>query len=268
MKPSPVVSYHNTLNPPPMFVAQVFYNGMTLPGSGSSPKGWWWTSGICFVIFLIIMSMDISDDESEEDCLSNAYTDEEMDRCDPDGQQSSGLFAVFGTMSCCFSVIAGIVAISAGGKKQTVIVQQMPQMYATQPVIQQVIQQPVQQVTQGQMPIQQRPPVPNRPPVPARTQPQSNQGLEQQAKNLEMARDFEGAADMFQKAGLFAEAGRVRQKFLEKDDKPVVQIGQVGNSVVQDSVIMAGAAQSNVCQQCSSSIQPDWKFCPSCNTPI
>ncbi len=268
MNPSPVVSYHNTLKPPPMFVAQVFYNGMTLPGKRSSPKGWWWTSGICFVIFLIIMSMDISDDESYEDCQSNAFTAEEIDRCDMVGQQGSGLFAVFGTMSCCFSVIAGLIALSVGSKKQTVIVQQMPQMYAAQPVIQQVIQQPVQQAPRGQMPIQQPPPVPARPQVPERSSAQSNQGLAQQAKNLEMARDFEGAADMFQKAGLFAEAGRVRQKFLEKEDKPVVQIGQVGNSVVQDSVIMAGAAQSNVCQSCSSSIQPDWKFCPSCNTPI
>ena len=83
-----------------------------------------------------------------------------------------------------------------------------------------------------------------------------------------MARDFQGAADMYQKAGLFAEAGRVRQKFLEKDEKPVIQIGQVGNSVVQDSVIMGSAVQSKVCQSCSAAMQPDWKFCPTCNASI
>ena len=43
---------------------------------------------------------------------------------------------------------------------------------------------------------------------------------------------------MYQKAGLFAEAGRVRQTYLE-NDKPMVQIGQIGDSVVKDSVIMS-----------------------------
>jgi hypothetical protein len=96
----------------------------------------------------------------------------------------------------------------------------------------------------------------------------NQQNLSQQAKNLEMARDFKGAADMYQKAGLFAEAGRVRQNHLEKDDKPVVQIGQVGNSVVKDSVVMGTTNQLNNCQNCGSSIQAGWKFCPSCNSPL
>ena len=268
MNPPITMSYDNTLKPLALFVAQTLYNGMTLPGSGSSSTGWWWTSCILFVTFIVLITIDSSYDNSYDVCVSNAVNDSENAEClSKYENRDSDSIAIFGMSSCCGSVVTAIIALSVGGKKQTIIIQQMPQMYAAQPVIQQIIQQPAQQI-QGQMPLQQRPPVPKSPPVPARTQPQSNQGLEQQAKNLEMARDFEGAADMFQKAGLFAEAGRVRQKFLEKEDKPVVQIGQVGNSVVQDSVIMAGAAQSNVCQSCSSAIQPDWKFCPSCNAPI
>tara|TARA_B110000902_G_scaffold109673_1_gene129506 strand:+ start:165 stop:944 length:780 start_codon:yes stop_codon:yes gene_type:complete len=259
-----------------MFVAQVFYNGMTLPGSGSSPKNWWWASGIFFGLFLFLLMIDTATDgDSYDECMNDAYTWNEIEDCeDTSNDSSSAGFAVFGVGSCCFSVIAGIVALSIGNSKQTVIVQQMPQIYAPQPIIQQVIHQPVQQAPRGQMPIQQPPPTQQAPrgQMPMQTRPPkptvNPQGFAQQAKNLEMARDFQGAADMFQKAGLFAEAGRVRQKFLEKEDKPVVQIGQVGNSVVQDSVIMGSSLQPNICNGCNSSIQPDWKFCPSCNAPI
>ena len=267
---------------------------MTLPGSGSSPKNWWWTSGICFGLFLFFVmlegTLESSESSSEipaswvndgfEDCHDGSdemYISEyygETFTCDQTStDSSSGAFAFLGMGSCCFSVIAGIVALSIGNSKQTVIVQQMPQMYAPQPIIQQVIHQPIQQAPRRQVPMQPPPPqqaprgqmpMPQRPPKPT----VNPQGFAQQAKNLEMARDFQGAADMFQKAGLFAEAGRVRQKFLEKEDKPVVQIGQVGNSVVQDSVIMGSSPQPNICNGCKSSIQPDWKFCQSCNAPI
>lgn len=215
-----------------MFVAQVLVNGTVIGSSGSSPKVWWWISGICFAISLLYLM-------------------------DP---ESSG---EVGMISCCSSLFTGIIALSYGSKKTTVLVQQMPQMY-TQPVIQQVIQQPVQQrqtiqqQPQGQMSVQQQ----------RQTNQGNQQNLAQQAKNLEMARDFKGAADMYQKAGLFAEAGRVRQSHLEKDDKPVVQIGQVGNSVVKDSVVMGSTNQSINCPNCGSEIQADWKFCPACNSPL
>ena len=67
-------------------------------------------------------------------------------------------------------------------------------------------------------------------------------------------------------AGLFAEAGRIRQTYLE-NDKPMVQIGQIGDSVVKDSVIM-GEQKSQLCPGCGVVIQPEWNFCPSCNSPL
>jgi len=245
-----------------MSVAQVIVNGTSIGSSGSSPKTWWWISGICFAIFLLMIIIDTGTSGSSfEGCVDDAWADEDTVECESKSyEESSEAFAIPGMISCCFSLIAAIIAISHGSKKATVVVQQMPQMY-TQPVIQQVIQQPVQQRPQGQMPVQQ--------PQKQRQPAQGNQqNFAQQAKNLEMARDFEGAADMYQKAGLFAEAGRVRQSHLEKDDTPVVQIGQVGNSVVKDSVVMGNTNQSTNCHSCGSSIQAGWKFCPTCNSPL
>lgn len=241
-----------------MFVAQVLVNGTTIGSSGSSPKVWWWITGICFTISILFLMVEGST-ETLEDCLDDAWTLAEVNECE-NKEYSDGFLGAIGSMSCCFSLITGIVAISYGNKKATVVVQQMPQMY-TQPVIQQVIQQPIQQRPQVQMPIQQ-----------PQQQRQPNQGNQQnfaqQAKNLEMARDFKGAAEMYQKAGLFAEAGRVRQNHLEKDDKPMVQIGQVGNSVVKDSVVMGTTNQATNCHSCGASIQSDWKFCPTCNSAL
>jgi hypothetical protein len=245
-------------------MAQVFFNGMTNGGSGSSRKIWWWICGICFAIFILMMSLDIANDgDTYEDCLEKDSVVECESR--EFGDNTDDVFAIPGMTSCCFSLLAGIIAFSHGSGKPTVILQQMPQMYTPQPVvqqvIQQVIQQPVQQRPQGQMPLQQ-PPQRQTPP------PQSTVNIAQQAKDLEMARDFVGAAEMYQKAGLFAEAGRVRQSHLEKDETPMVQIGQVGNSVVKDSVVMDNASQSNMCHNCGSSTQAVWKFCPKCNSPI
>jgi hypothetical protein len=91
--------------------------------------------------------------------------------------------------------------------------------------------------------------------------------LAAEANNLELARDFAKAAELYQKAGLFAEAGRIRKTYLE-NDKPVVQIGQIGDSVVKDSVIMGQQNQPTACRNCGLETQPEWKFCPSCNIPL
>ena len=200
--------------------------------------------------------------EQYNECMENADGDWfEESVCDSRNfdDQSMG-YAALGVGSCCFSIIFGLIALSVGSsKKKTVIVQQMP--YVTQPVIQQVVQQPIQQ-QQGQMPVQQQAQQ-NRP------QARDTKAMwAQKAQNLELARDFEGAAEMYQKAGLYAEAGRVRQSHLEKDDNPVVQIGQVGNSVVKDSVVMGNTNQSTICPNCDASILPAWKVCPSCYSPL
>ena len=209
--------------------------------------------------------------EQYNECIENADGDWfEESVCDSRNfdDQSMG-YAAIGGGSCCFSIIFGLIALSVGSsKKKTVIVQQMP--YVSQPVIQQVVQQPIQQRPRGQMPVQQQGQ------MPVQQQVQQNRPLSQdtkamwaqKAQNLELARDFEGAAEMYQKAGLYAEAGRVRQSHLEKDDKPMVQIGQVGNSVVKDSVVMGNSNQSTICPNCDATIQPDWKFCPKCNSPL
>ena len=91
--------------------------------------------------------------------------------------------------------------------------------------------------------------------------------LAEEARNLELARDFEAAANLYQEAGLFAEAGRIRKTHLEKD-QPVVQIGQIGDSLVKDSVIMSESAKAPTCPSCGIEIQPNWKFCPSCKSSL
>jgi hypothetical protein len=58
------------------------------------------------------------------------------------------------------------------------------------------------------------------------------------ARNLEMARDWEGAALAYQKAGLYGEAGRVRQAHLEDEDKMVLNIDRIGDTVLHDSVLI------------------------------
>ena len=250
-------------------MAQVIVNGNSIGGAGNPSKVWWWLSAICFAVFFLMLAIDDSPSAMEQynECIENADGDWfEESVCDSRNfdDQSMG-YAAVGGGSCCFSIIFGLIALSVGSsKKKTVIVQQMP--YVNQPVIQQVIQQPIQQRPQGQMPVQQQVQQQVQQNVP---QSQDNKAMwAQKAQNLELARDFEGAAEMYQKAGLYAEAGRVRQSHLEKDDKPMVQIGQVGNSVVKDSVVMGTTNQSNNCPMCGSSIQPDWKFCPSCNSPL
>ncbi len=77
-------------------------------------------------------------------------------------------------------------------------------------------------------------------------QPPSREQLTQwamDARNLEMARDWEGAALAYQKAGLYGEAGRVRQAHLEDEDKMVLNIDRIGDTVLHDSV-MIGDSQN------------------------
>ncbi|MCH2359188.1 MAG: hypothetical protein MK235_06735, partial [Candidatus Poseidoniales archaeon] len=84
-------------------------------------------------------------------------------------------------------------------------------------------------------------PAPPSPEEKTPAQPPSREQLPQwaiDARNLEMARDWKGAALAYQKAGLYAEAGRVRQEHLEDEDKMVLNIDRIGDTVLHDSVMM------------------------------
>jgi hypothetical protein len=214
-------------------VAQFFVNAPNTSG-GSSPASWWTFFGLSVVLYIISMIAGIIE---------------------------------LGMVSCCSGLITGIVALtlSFNTNKQTMIVQTLPQAsrVVVQPIIQQQIPTQYPQVSPNRQP-------PSQTIMPSKSipeRPDLSQSIAQQAKNMELARDFEGAANLYQKAGLFGEAGRIRKEHLEKD-APMVQIGHVGDSVVNDSVIMNEPDSRLVCSSCGMAIQPDWKFCPGCNSHI
>jgi len=86
------------------------------------------------------------------------------------------------------------------------------------------------------------------------------------AKNLELARNWDDAAKAYEKAGMYAEAGRIRQENLEQN-QPMVQIGQVGNTVLNDSVII-GEEQKSVCSNCNHPVEKEWNICPNCTSQL
>tara|TARA_B100000287_G_scaffold296219_1_gene279419 strand:+ start:730 stop:1446 length:717 start_codon:yes stop_codon:yes gene_type:complete len=224
-------------------------------------------------------------DECGQSWADVNYNDSEECQEARDQEASSGFVAGFGGLFCCGAIIVGIVAVSSGSSStKTVIVNQgfVPQTTMVQPN-QQVIHTGtvMKPGMTGQMPLdanrsRQAKQQANftQTSAPAKQQENATSApsmdeidkLAAEAKNLELARDFTKAAEMYQKAGLFAEAGRIRQTYLE-NDKPVVQIGQIGDSVVKDSVIM-GNQKSNLCPDCGIVTQPEWKFCPSCNISL
>ena len=165
------------------------------------------------------------------------------------GMEAGG---ICGSLMCCFSLIFAISALSTpNDDRRVVVIQKQPQYV---PVVQQVIQQPVMQPRQV---------VPNRPP------PISNaQALEwsRKARNLELARNWEDAAKAYEKAGMYSEAGRVRQENLEQN-QPMVQIGQVGNTVLNDSVMISENSQK-MCPNCGQPVEANWNICPHCSSQL
>ena len=212
-------------------MAQFYVNPPQTSG-GSSPATWWAFFALSVMLYVIGMATGIIQ---------------------------------LGGVACCSGFITGIVALSLSfnGGRKTMIVQTIPQiavgpiapqMYAQQSPQTQVRQQPASRVISAP---------PNKPPA-----PDMANSVAKQAKNLELARDFEGAAKLYQKAGLFGEAGRIRKEYLEKNESPMVQIGHVGDSIVRDSVVMNEPHSTGICKSCGLQIQPDWKFCPGCNSSI
>ena len=273
---------------PAMSVAQQIIIPGAIQGGGSTNKRWWIFGGL-MVAWLFFTAVGVAMEPNMEELIQcddeEFFTGEVSEECQELREQetSSGFVAGIGGLFCCSGIIMLIVApLASKPATKAVVVQQgfVPQAQVGQGRTQ-IIQTcaVVKTGFSGTMPTQKaRAPVQtqqtnqqsNRQPKPqqggAPTMDEINK-LAAEANNLELARDFEKAAELYQKAGLFAEAGRIRQTYLE-NDKPVVQIGQIGDSVVKDSVIMGQQNQPKVCRNCNLEIQPEWKFCPSCNIPL
>ena len=192
----------------------------------------------------------------------------------PAAQSTASLF-------CCLGGVLLIIGLVGSGEKnrlvyvqaQTAVQPVMMQPVIQQPVVQQQVAQPMQSA--GAM----------------KAQFEQDKKLEHLkiAQQREMARDYDGAVREYEAAEEFSEAGRVRalmQSMGQSNQAAPVQvnIGQVGNSVVQDSVVMANQQPSsqpvaapqqvappvsnNVCPHCNAAITPGWQYCPSCNNPL
>ena len=269
---------------PAMSVAQQIIIPGAIQGGGSTNKRWWVFGGL-MVAWLFFTAVGVAMEPNMEELIQcddqELFTGEVSEECQELREQetSSDFVAGIGGLFCCSGIIMLIVAsLASKPATKAVVVQQgfVPQAQVVQGRTQ-VIQSGAVVKTgfSGTMPTQK-----SRAPIPTQQtnqQPKPQQGgaptmdeinkLAAEANNLELARDFEKAAELYQKAGLFAEAGRIRQTYLE-NDKPVVQIGQIGDSVVKDSVIMGQQNQPQICRNCNVEIQPEWKFCPSCNIPL
>ena len=273
---------------PAMGVAQQIIIPGAIQGGGSTNKRWWVFGGlmVAWLFFSAVgVAMEPNIDELDQCADEEFFTGEVSEECRDLREQrdSSDIVVGIGSLFCCGGIIMLIVAsLVSKPATKTVVVQQgfVPQAQVVQGRTQ-VIQTGAVVKTgfSGTMPTQKaRASVPTQQTnQQSNQQPKPQQGgapsmdeinkLAAEANNLELARDFAKAAELYQKAGLFAEAGRIRQTYLE-NDKPVVQIGQIGDSVVKDSVIMGKQNQPQVCRNCNVEIQPEWKFCPSCNIPL
>ena len=91
------------------------------------------------------------------------------------------------------------------------------------------------------------------------------------AMNLEKARNFEKAAEAYFELGMFEESARIRQTYLEKDTGTTVNIGKVGDTHINDSVVMnepTAAIQPTNCRSCQQPVEPEWTMCPHCTQQL
>jgi hypothetical protein len=253
---------------------------VSVQATGGSSSGKYWIAAlILFIISIItvgIAGMPSGGGPTWDDVDTCRFFDDpdlagypEYDNCedmeaDAESNESMDLAYMCGFYTtCCGSIIMGIVALFTK-KPQHIIIQQ-PAIQYVQPVVQQVVQKPVriQQPVQTQQPAMQ-------------TQEQFLQQKKMEhlkrARQRELARDYEAAIREYEAAEEFSEAGRIREMLQSQgkgSNSPVqVNIGQVGNSVIQDSVVMNDApAVSITCVSCGQQLDAEWKHCPYCNTP-
>lgn len=240
---------------------------------GSSSGKYWIAAFVLFIISIIIAGVagtsgpvwdDVENCRMFGDPSIVGYP--EYDSCqdmeaDAASNQEIDMFYMCGFYStCCGSVIVAIIAFIKifSGKSQQVIIQQ-PAVQYVQPVVQQVVQQPVR----TQQPAMQ---------TQAQFMQQKKMEHLKTARQRELARDYDAAISEYEAAEEFSEAGRIRgmlQSQGKGGNSPVqVNIGQVGDSVIQDSVVMNDApAVSMNCASCSQQLNAEWSHCPYCNTP-
>ena len=167
---------------------------------------------------------------------------------------SDAIWICGGWGTCCFSLVYAFSALSTKNDDRVIFIQQPPRY---NPVVQPpVIQQTV---------IQQAAPQPIEIKAPDMFAKTKDMWAEK-ARNLELARNWEGAAEAYEKAGMYGEAGKIRQDHLEKS-QPMVQIGHVGDTVLNDSVMISDGS-SKTCNNCGNNVEVGWNICPSCSTPL
>ena len=244
------------------------------PGPPNKKSKYWKTSGILFAAFFLMMMIDVANDPTYFECENNLRGGEDGEFIDPDyvndgdddcldGSDEDTIwanqfedehatadeFGVIGSLSCCGSVLFAVLALSARNQKTMMVQQIVPQ-----PRVQTVVQPIIQPVVQ-----------PASVPISAQQTPASNQQqTRSRPEDLEKARDFEAAAEEYQRLGMYEEAGRVRAMHLENKDKPMVSIGTVGNTILNDSVMVGGENVQNKCPSCQKEVQPHFNICPFC----
>ena len=257
-----------------------FYQ-QNIPDPSKQKKKKYWTYAIIgFVGYLILMSISISapgatgDYESDgagtyyvcengERVYSSFVENDGIEDCmdgsdEPDADYE--LFSVCAGLSCCLSIIFGISALTVKPSQRVMIIQNPQPMVVPQQI-----------TIQNQIPVQQTQPQLQQPQQQAISRPsvkeeQNSVDWVAKAKNLEMARNWDEAARAYEKAGLYAEAGRIRQEHMEKN-QPMVQIGQVGNTVLNDSVMIAEGGKKS-CTKCGNQCELEWSICPNCSNPL
>ena len=91
-----------------------------------------------------------------------------------------------------------------------------------------------------------------------------------QARQLEKAKEYARAAKAYYDLGMFPEAARAGKLQMEIDPSTTVYIGSVGDTIIQDSVVMSDEerGRGSQCKRCGQSVQSDWSTCPFCTSPL